>query len=436
LDGALRFLGGRRPTTFDLGWQARIGSPQLSCCSTNGPRGIGVLSEWAVMVAAAPLAAGLAVNFYGACTVVAPAPSGRPVQLSQVTAYPLDGAIQLLVAPEVAESFTLHLRIPSWSRSTRVLVNGQSLATPAQPGTYLGLTRRWQAGDQVALTLDMSPRLWVGESRPLDALVGGGTSGRMAIYHGPILMAYDPRFDPDPRGPMVAIDLSWPPRRLDPVAGQPELRVEYRCVDGRFITLCDFASAGQVVASDAARFVRGSVTALSTQPGGKSLFAQGAESKVWSNFFPAADRLGEWNGWFTLGDNVFPAGSAVTALSTRPGGTSLYVLGLDGKVWTNFFPAADGAWQWNGWFALGDNEFPAGTTVAALSTEPGGTSLYVRGAGDAIWTNYFPAPTPPNAWSGWWPLIFPPYASWLPAPSGLQPVPFSQNNPLRAQWPV
>jgi hypothetical protein len=160
------------------------------------------------------------------------------------------------------------------------------------------------------------------------------------------------------------------------------------------------------------------------------------ESKVWSNFFPAADRLGEWNGWFTLGDNVFPAGSAVTALSTRPGGTSLYVLGLDGKVWTNFFPAADGAWQWNGWFALGDNEFPAGTTVAALSTEPGGTSLYVRGAGDAIWTNYFPAPTPPNAWSGWWPLIFPPYASWLPAPSGLQPVPFSQNNPLRAQWPV
>jgi hypothetical protein len=33
-------------------------------------------------------------------------------------------------------------------------------------------------------------------------------------------------------------------------------------------------------------------------------------------------------GWLALGPNVFPADSTVTALSTGPGETSLYVMGL------------------------------------------------------------------------------------------------------------
>jgi len=158
-------------------------------------------------------------------------------------------------------------------------------------------------------------------------------------------------------------------------------------------------------------------------------------SMVWTNFFPAPTRPKEWNGWFPLGDNVFPVGAAVTALSTVPGGTSLYVLGLDGKVWSNFFPAPDGSLRWNGWFALGDNIFPGGATVTALSTVPGGTSLYVLGRDGGVWTNEFPSPDHSLTWDGWWPLIFPPYISWLAAPPGTRPVAFSRSNPQRACWP-
>src|SRR4051794_38361684 len=82
------------------------------------------------------------------------------------------------------------------------------------------------------------------------------------------------------------------------------------------------------------------------------------DDSIWTNWFPAAKRPGEWQGWTKLADNVFPAGSTVTALSTVPGGTSLYVLGVDNSVWTNWFPAVDRPGEWQGWAKLGDNVFP------------------------------------------------------------------------------
>ena len=96
------------------------------------------------------------------------------------------------------------------------------------------------------------------------------------------------------------------------------------------------------------------VTALSTQPGGTSLYVVGLDEghgggRVWSNYFPSSNN--QWSGWFPLGDNVFPSGSVVTALSTQPGGTSLYVVGLDGQVWSNYFPSSNN--QWSGWFSVG-----------------------------------------------------------------------------------
>src|SRR5260370_41132286 len=72
-------------------------------------------------------------------------------------------------------------------------------------------------------------------------------------------------------------------------------------------------------------------------------------------------------GWGPLGKSVFRRDSPVTALSLSRGATSLYLTGLDGQVWSNFFP--QGGQNWSGWFALGPNTFPLGSEVAARSEE-------------------------------------------------------------------
>ena len=130
--------------------------------------------------------------------------------------------------------------------------------------------------------------------------------------------------------------------------------------------------------------------------------------RVWSRFFPDPQHPGQWSDWFPLGDNRFRPGSTVTALTLAEGATSLYVMGLDGKVWSNFFPR-DGRPEWSGWFDLGPNVFPQTATVAAVSTRPGGTSLFVVGldeghGGGRVWSKFFPDPQHPNQWSDWFPI--------------------------------
>jgi hypothetical protein len=53
-------------------------------------------------------------------------------------------------------------------------------------GTYLTLDREWKRGDEVEIVLDFSLRAWPGEKQ---------LAGRASLYRGPILLAYDPRFD-------------------------------------------------------------------------------------------------------------------------------------------------------------------------------------------------------------------------------------------------
>jgi hypothetical protein len=119
--------------------------------------------------------------------------------------------------------------------------NGQKQAG-VRPGTYLKLDRTWKPDDVVELTFDMGPRLWVGERE---------AAGKVSAYHGPLLLAYDPRFDAyDPgRLPTLATAHLAAAEKNRVVRGRggeprPLFPVRLATEDGRGIRLCDFASAG------------------------------------------------------------------------------------------------------------------------------------------------------------------------------------------------
>ncbi|WP_165229220.1 beta-L-arabinofuranosidase domain-containing protein [Aquisphaera insulae] len=224
--------GDRKANSHEIVFQARPGSPELNCCSVNAARGLGMLSEWALMEGPDGR---LTLNWYGPGTYTTELPSKIRLKLEALSDYPRSGKVRVRVEPEQPGHFALRLRIPHWSSRTKVAVNGEPVDR-VKPATYLELDRTWKAGDEIALELDMAPHVWAGEKE---------SAGRVSVYRGPILLAFDPRFnpgrpaDPPSLGKTIAlgklVDWTAPPT--------PIILVEASTEAGP-ILLCDFASAG------------------------------------------------------------------------------------------------------------------------------------------------------------------------------------------------
>ncbi|MCZ6675849.1 MAG: glycoside hydrolase family 127 protein [Candidatus Poribacteria bacterium] len=225
--------GVRRASAHDIVFQAREGSPELNCCSVNGPRGLGMISDWALMGCEGELV----LNWYGPSTMEIRLASDITVKLEQETTYPREGKIALRVSSSRAAQFALKLRIPYWSNRTTVKVNGEPVNGVAA-GTYLALDRQWGRADKVELELDMSPHYWVGEKE---------CEGKVSMYRGPVLLTYDRRLnvmDPDDIPMLDATKMEG-----ELIASDDKLPIivmmEYTAPEGQKLRLCDFGSAGE-----------------------------------------------------------------------------------------------------------------------------------------------------------------------------------------------
>ena len=85
-----------------------------------------------------------------------------------------------VVAPAEAAEFTVFLRIPGWTDTAQVAVNGKSIAG-ATAGQYLPVRRRWSEGDTVTLRFDMAPQILEANAQVTE------NNGRVAVQRGPLV---------------------------------------------------------------------------------------------------------------------------------------------------------------------------------------------------------------------------------------------------------
>lgn len=210
-----------------------------NCCVANGPRGLMLLPELAVMNSSA----GPVINLYEAGTAML-----KEARIEIQSDYPRANVVEIAVQPPAPASFTVSLRIPAWSRATKLEVNGKPV-TDVQPGTYARLSRTWKQGDKVRLTLDFTVRC---EKEP-------GSSGRVAIMRGPVVFALDRRLSqplPDCGAGTLVVETDGTVNAAQVTSGLPAgihmaLDVPL-AADGKQVVLrfCDYASAGHTWAED------------------------------------------------------------------------------------------------------------------------------------------------------------------------------------------
>ena len=216
-------------------FQAREGTPELNCCSVNGPRGLGMIGDWAVMRGAD---GAVLLNYYGPSEITVPLGKGTEVKLTQQTDFPRKGGVDLRISPSKPTTFPLKLRVPYWSSRTTVRLNGERV-DGVEAGDYLVLDRRWRRDDRVQIDLDMSLHYWVGEKE---------CAGKVSVYRGPVLLTYDRRFnemDPDDVPALDAANLKGRRVATGGYTLEPVLLVQFAGEGVRKVRLCDFASAGE-----------------------------------------------------------------------------------------------------------------------------------------------------------------------------------------------
>ena len=130
----------------------RVFTTYWRCCKSSGAM---ALEELPALAYRRTGDDGIAVDIYGPSQADMAVPAAGVVRLEQITGYPFDGRIRLLVKPEDAATFPILLRIPSWAANTTIRVNGLDCDAAARPGSYARLSRTWQFNDEIEIAFDM-----------------------------------------------------------------------------------------------------------------------------------------------------------------------------------------------------------------------------------------------------------------------------------------
>lgn len=209
------------------------------CCACIGSAGIGMIPKAAVMHSEeGPI---LNLYFAGEASVMTPAKQMLTVRTE--TTYPYgDGKIAMKLSLETAETFTLTLRVPAWSRETALSLNGESL--PIEGTGYQSFTREWKNGDSLMLALDM---------RVQTVLPPEGSCNEedfCAYRRGPVMLGADARLGKDPEDAFAVrhdVGNIVPDVRLTDCREIPEARVcaELPTTDGEAVRLIDYSSCGK-----------------------------------------------------------------------------------------------------------------------------------------------------------------------------------------------
>jgi len=141
------------------------------CCPPNLERTFSELPGY--LYATTP--EGVWVNFFHSSTI-----ETGGVRLTQTTDYPWSGDVRIRIDQTPARDWSLNVRIPAWSKDTTVRLNGNT-TIQAEAGRFLNIRRAWRAGDEVAVSFDMKPRLTA--SNPLVR----ENAGRVAVERGPLV---------------------------------------------------------------------------------------------------------------------------------------------------------------------------------------------------------------------------------------------------------
>ena len=149
-----------------------FGGAPITCCHTNGQRGLTLVPTYSYTVTAE---GALAVNLYGESEARVELPGAGPVCVRQQTEFPRSGDLTIQTAPEADGEYKLLLRRPPWASD--MLVDDEPV-----PPEQRRVAVRCSGPVTLRVRLDMTPRV---------RMCGLEARGKCAVTYGPLVLAMD-----------------------------------------------------------------------------------------------------------------------------------------------------------------------------------------------------------------------------------------------------
>jgi DUF1680 family protein len=130
------------------------------------------------------------VHLYAQCTSTLMVGSHKVI-VHQETNYPWEGVVRFELEMDEPVEFGLHLRVPGWCHNVRLMLGEEEIPFQLRKG-YASVTRTWQTGDSVVLSLDMP----VERIYPHPAM--SENAGCVALRSGPLLYCLETSDNPLP----------------------------------------------------------------------------------------------------------------------------------------------------------------------------------------------------------------------------------------------
>ncbi|MBQ2880760.1 MAG: glycoside hydrolase family 127 protein [Clostridia bacterium] len=210
------------------------------CCACISPMAFGTLAFHTVLRSSD----GIILNFYHDGVVSAETPSGKNVKFNMKTEYPYGNSVKIAVNCE-EEQFVLALRIPQWSKITKISLNFEDISVK---NGYTSIEKVWKTGDLIEIEFDSRVfRINPPEDSPYK-------NSYVALRKGALILAADRRMGIDPDA-FVSVKFNGD-GTVDGVCvsndciPDAELTVAVPTTDGSEMKLIDYSSAGKTFSKE------------------------------------------------------------------------------------------------------------------------------------------------------------------------------------------
>lgn len=107
--------------------------------------------------------------------------NNRTIKIIQESGFPWNGKVNIQLSLEQNQKFSFFFRVPSWTVTPNLFINGLEYKNQLTPGKYTEIIRNWVDNDVIEIEFGMTPKFVENDPRRKD------TRGFVSIQNGPLI---------------------------------------------------------------------------------------------------------------------------------------------------------------------------------------------------------------------------------------------------------